>query len=358
MIPHVIAPRNRREFLRLAGAGFGAVALSALEAESKAVASETPTRGKPHFPAKAKSVIFLFMEGGPSHIDTFDRKPELNVRAGQPLPASFGKVITPMGTGVNKLLACKRKWAKHGKCGMEISDWLPHMAHHADDLAVVRACWADGLNHVGSVGQMNTGSILAGKPSLGSWAIYGLGSENKNLPGFIVLTDQGEVTGGAKNWGTGYMPSTYQGTLFRPGDQPILNLGTPKDVGDNRQQAKLGLIGDLNAIHQRQRPGDSELDARQKAYELAYRMQASAPETVDFSKEDARTKDEYGLNDKETAEFGHRCLLARRLVERGVRFVQIYCARAVNGTPIPTSKGTTRRCAVGRTSRPRHFWPI
>ena len=321
---HVPAFASRREFLHLAGGGFGALAMSALTADA-APTDDPLTPKMPHFAAKAKSVIFLFMEGGPSHVDLFDPKPELTKRHGQKLPDSFGRVITPMGTGGNTLLASKRKFAKHGKSGLDVSDWLPQMATTADDWCLMRACWADGLNHVGSVCQMNTGSVLAGKPSLGSWAIYGLGSANRNMPGFVVLTDNGEVTGGARNWGTGFMPATYQGTLFRNGANPILNLATPANVTADRQKQKLELIGQLNEIHKRQRPHDSELDARQAAYELAFRMQATALETVDLSTEDAATKEMYGLNRKETADFGHRCLLARRLVERGVRFVQVYC---------------------------------
>jgi len=321
---HVPAFGSRREFLHLAGGGFGALAMSALAADAAPI-NDPLTPKVPHFAAKAKSVIFLFMEGGPSHVDLFDPKPELTKRHGQKLPDSFGRVITPMGTGGNTLLGSKRKFAKHGKSGLDVSDWLPQMATTADDWCLMRACWADGLNHVGSVCQMNTGSVLAGKPSLGSWAIYGLGSDNRNMPGFVVLTDNGEVTGGARNWGTGFMPATYQGTLFRNGANPILNLATPANVTADRQKHKLELIGQLNEIHKRQRPHDSELDARQAAYELAFRMQSTAPETVDLSAEDAATKEMYGLNRKETADFGHRCLLARRLVERGVRFVQVYC---------------------------------
>src|SRR5438067_1357212 len=194
---HVPLFRSRRDFLRLAGGGFGALALSALMAEESRGSDDprSPTAGanplapkKPHFEGKAKSVIFLFMEGGPSHVDLFDPKPELTRQNGKPLPAKFGKVITPMGTGGNALLASKRKFSKHGRSGLDFSDWVPHMATCADDFALLRACWADGLNHVGSVCQMNTGSILAGRPSLGAWAIYGLGSANQNLPGFVVLT--------------------------------------------------------------------------------------------------------------------------------------------------------------------------
>ena len=320
-----LTPVGRRHFLQLAGSGFGSLALNAMLRAGAPKPADTFAVKKPHFDAKAKAVIFLFMEGGPSHIDLFDPKPELTKQHGEKLPASFGRVITPMGTGGNTLLASKRKFAKHGKSGLDVSDWLPHMAKVADELCLAKACWADGLNHVGSVCQMNTGSILAGRPSLGTWALYGLGTENQNLPGFVVLADNGEVTGGARNWGTGFMPATYQGTQFRAGPNPILNLATPDGVRPEQQKDKLGLINQLNEIHKQTRPGDSELDARQRAYELAFRMQATAPDAVDMSKEDEKTKEAYGLNKKETADFGHRCLLARRLVERGVRFVQVYC---------------------------------
>jgi hypothetical protein len=325
MQPHMTFARSRREFLRFAGCGFGSLAFSALAAAEDAKTSTNPFAPKAsHFPTKCKAVVFLFMEGGPSHLDLFDPKPELQKRAGQPLPESFGRIITPMGTGGNKLLATKRKWEKHGKSSLEISDWLPHMAKHADDLCVLRGCQADSLNHVGGVCQMNTGSLLAGRPSLGSWALYGLGTVNQNLPGFVVMTDGGEPFGGARNWGTGYMPSTYQGTLFRNGPNPVLNLAPPAGAKDS-QRAKLDLLAKLNELHKSSRPGDADLDARQRAYELAFKMQATAPEAVDLSREDEKTKEAYGLNDKDTAEFGHRCLLARRLIERGVRFVQVYC---------------------------------
>jgi hypothetical protein len=265
------------------------------------------------------------MEGGPSHLDTFDPKPELTRLNGQRLPASFGTVITPMGTGGNRLLASKRTFRKYGESGLDVSDWLPHIASCADELAVVRSCWADGLNHVGSVCQMNTGSVLAGRPSLGSWVIYGLGSENQNLPGFVVLSDGAEPAGGARNWGTGFMPATYQGTQFRNGPNPILHLQPPGEIDGRQQRNKLDLIHTLNEHHRKARSEDTDLAARMAAYELAFRMQATAPEAVDLSQETEKTKEEYGLDRKECAEFGHRCLLARRLVERGVRFVQVYC---------------------------------
>src|SRR5262245_23698609 len=328
-LPHVPRLNSRRDFLFKAGGGFGALALAALlraeEDRGEKPHGSPLTPKKPQFETKAKNVIFLFMEGGPSHLDTFDPKPELNRRAGQKLPDSFGPVITPMGTGGNTLLAPKRKWQKYGRSGLDVSDWLPHIATCADDLAVVRSCWADGLNHVGSVCQMNTGSILAGRPSLGAWTLYGLGSDNQNLPGFVVMSDAGEPTGGARNWGTGFMPATYQGTFFRGGSHPILNLASPDGVGPKQQEYKLELIERLNKLHQESRPDDSDLAARINAYELAYRMQAAAPDVVDLAKEPDRVKEMYGLDRKECADFAHRCLLARRLVERGVRFVQIYC---------------------------------
>src|SRR5262245_6371296 len=287
------ALRSRREFLRRAAHGFGGLALATLLADE---AAASPSAGAfspyapkmPHFEAKAKSVIFLFMEGGPSHVDLFDPKPELTRMNGKPLPARFGKVLTPMGTGGNNLLASKREFAKYGKSGLDFSDWLPQMARCADEFAVLRACHADGLNHVGSVCQMNTGGVLAGRPSMGAWAVYGLGTVNQNLPGFVVMTDGGQVTGGSRNWGTGFMPATYQGTAFQPGDSPILNL--KPEVTAERQRGKLELIQRLNEMHRRDRADDTRLAARQAAYELAFRMQATAPEVVDLSQEPERVK--------------------------------------------------------------------
>jgi hypothetical protein len=333
-VPHIPKFTSRREFLFKAGSGFGALALASLLDRDGLLPAAAPdpravnplTPREPHHQARAKSVIFLFMEGGPSHIDTFDPKPELRRRHGQRLPASFGTVITPMGTGGNTLMASRRTFRKYGHCGLEVSDWLPHMATCADDLAVVRSCWADGLLHVGSVCQMNTGSILAGRPSLGAWVTYGLGSVNQNLPGFVVMTDgPGEPAGGPRNWGTGYMPATYQGTLFRSGPNPILHLRPPAEVDAAQQRHKLNLLQRLNEHHLQTRAEDTELAARMAAYELAFRMQAAAPEAVDLSQESERTKEEYGLNRPECAEYGRRCLLARRMIERGVRMVQVYC---------------------------------
>jgi hypothetical protein len=326
---------NRRDFLTRAGAGFGSlallgllhrdgIALSARGTESARVANPLAPR-RSHFEGSAKSVIFLFMDGGPSHLDTFDRKPKVNEMAGSPLPESVERVITPMGVSDNPLLASKRKWRRYGESGLEVSDWYAHVGECADDLVVLRSCWANGLNHVGSVCQMNTGSILPGRPSLGAWVNYGLGSENQNLPGFVVLLDNPkEPPGNSRVWGTGFMPATYQGTQFRPGKQPILHLDTPDTLSSAQQRSKLDFINRLNREHADERFRDPDLEARIAAYELAFRMQAEAPAAVDLAEETAETQKLYGLDDKVTEPFGRNCLLARRLVERGVRFVQLY----------------------------------
>src|SRR4051794_4417088 len=319
-VPHHVAPLTRRDWLARAGAGFGALALSDLLARDS-VAAPPWLR-----PATAKSVIFLFMEGGPSHLDTFDPKPALDRLAGKPLPPSFKPVITPMGEFHSPVLASKRRWKQHGESGLWVSDWLPHIATCVDDLAVIRSCWSNGLNHVGGVGQMNTGSILGGRPSLGSWVSYGLGTENQNLPGYVVMQDNpgGTVAGGPRNWGTGFMPAVYQGTRFAGGAEPIANLRTPPELGLDRQRGKLAYLDQLNRRHLQTRLDQTELDARIKSYELAFRMQAEAPEAVDLSTETEETLSLYGLDDKATERYGRLCLLARRLVERGVRFIQLY----------------------------------
>lgn len=332
VVPHVPRTISRRDLLFRAGAGFGAVALSALLAEERALgdnsrithyASRSPQ--SPHFAPRAKSVIWLFMEGGPSHIDLFDPKPDLVKLAGKPLPPSFGRPITAMGTADNALLPSKRTFKRHGRSGIWVSDWYPEIARHVDDMTVIRSCWADGLNHVGSVCQMNTGAILAGRPSIGAWVEYGLGTANRDLPAFVILLDDKEPIGGAKNWSSGFLPAAYQGTQFRPGGAPVLDLLPPSTVTDEQQRSKLDFLNQLNRQFSRSRGDDAELEARIETYELAYRMQSSAPEVVDLSRETAATRRLYGLDDEQTAKFGTNCLLARRLVERGVRFVQLYC---------------------------------
>jgi len=317
----------RRTFLSRMGTGLSGIALSSMLAEDGFAATRRDPMEprEPHHKPKAKSVIWLFMEGGPSHIDLFDPKPKLNELDGQPMPASFGKPITAMGTAGNTLMGSPRQWKQHGQSGLWVSDWYPHIAQHADELAVLRSCWANGLNHVGSVCQMNTGDILAGRPALGAWLTYGLGSANRNLPTFVILTDDKEVLGGPKNWSAGFLPASFQGTQFRNGDSPILHLKSPEGVTVERQRSKLDFLKEINERWGADKQEDSELDARVASYELAYKMQATAPEAVDLTKETAATRELYGMDDEATSVFGGNCLMARRLVERGVRFVEVYC---------------------------------
>jgi Protein of unknown function (DUF1501) len=319
---------KRRNFLMQASGGLGSIALAsilseeAFGADNKATDSLAPK--PPHHKPRANSVIWLFMEGGPSHLDTFDPKPALDRLAGKPMPESFGRPLTAMGTASNTIMPTRRTFKQYGRSGLPVSDWLPNIAEHADDLAVIRSCWADGLNHVGSVCQMNTGSILAGRPSLGSWATYGLGTTNQNLPAFIIMCDDKEVLGGPKNWSSGFLPAIYQGTQFRQGPTPIFHLAPPETVGDDQQRNKLDLLAQLNKRFSESRTDDTELLARLNSYELAYRMQSAAPEAVDLSKESEATKKLYGIDNPATAKYGTMCLLARRLVERNVRFIQLY----------------------------------
>ena len=318
------APLTRRQMLARSGGGFGAVALAGMLADDAHAAGVAPVP-RPHLPATADSVIFLFMEGGPSHLDTFDPKPELNRLAGTPLPAGYKRVITAMGEINSPLLGSRRKWARHGESGLPISDWLPHTAEHADELCVIRSCWTNGINHSGGVCQMNTGSPVGGRPSLGAWVSYGLGTENRDLPGYVVLLDsKTQPTNGARNWSAGFMPAGYQASKLSTGDEPIADLRSPKGVDRASRRETLDLLAALNAGHAAARPRQTELDARLESYELAYRMQATAPEAVDLSAETEETKALYGMDAKETEAFGRNCLLARRLVERGTRFVQLY----------------------------------
>lgn len=322
---------TRREFLWQAGAGFTGLALTAMLAEdgffgqaaigSEAAGVDALAPKAPHFAAKAKRVIFLFMYGGPSQVDLFDPKPVLTAKNGKSIDIESRKGETTKGT----LLGSPRKFAKHGQSGMEISDLFPNLAKCADDLTIIRSMYADSFAHGSAMMQMNSGSIFQGKPCLGSWATYGLGTENRDLPGFVVLLDpRGGPIGGAPNWAAGYMPATYQGTQFRTTGDPILNLAPHGAVTREEQRAQLDFLARLNEPHRAARPRDTELAARIASYELAYRMQASAPEAVDVSSESDETRALYGMNDARSADFGRKCLMARRLVERGVRFVQIY----------------------------------
>ncbi|MEY2409324.1 MAG: hypothetical protein QOF48_1994 [Verrucomicrobiota bacterium] len=328
---------SRRDFLRHAGGGFGLLALASLLDADSLLAASPPISAAaspanllhqrpPHFSARARNVIFLFMSGGPSHVDLFDPKPDLIRLAGQPIPESFGTFKTRRNVAKNKLLPPLRPFRAHGQSGIEVSDFFPNIASCVDDLCVLRGCHGDSVTHPESVYLMNTGSILMGRASLGAWATYGLGTENQNLPSFVVLPDPaGWPKGGAPAWGNGYLPATFQGTLLRGGASPILDLNTPRGISPGQQRATVEFINKLN--RSQLRPGDetSELAARIAAYELAFRMQSCAPDIVDLAHESEATRRLYGMDNKTTAEFGARCLLARRLTEAGVRFVQVYC---------------------------------
>ncbi len=333
--------RTRREFLWEAGAGFTGLALTGLLSldnffASSAHAAEGATKfgnplapKRPPLPAKAKSVIFLFMYGGPSHVDTFDYKPQL-----YPLDGKTISVKT-FGRGGHKnqgrVVGPKWKFKQYGQCGKWISDLFPHLATCVDDIAFLHSMTADSPIHGSAMLQMNTGKILSGSPCLGSWVNYGLGSVNENLPGFVVMLDPtGGPISGAKNWSSGYMPASYQGTILRSAGAPVLDLQRPQGMSEAAQRRLLDTLQAYNAEHQAPRADNSNLAARIASYEMAFKMQMHAPEAVDLSKETEDTKKLYGLDDKQTRDFGTRCLLARRLVERGVRFVQLYAGGAHN----------------------------
>jgi hypothetical protein len=321
-------PTSRRDFLKRAGNGFGMLGLAyLLEQEARAAgtvrADDPLSVHQGHHVAKAKRCIFLFMTGGPSQMDLFDPKPELNRLDGKPLPPSFGKIHSQFVESDPLCLGSHRKWGKYGQSGLDMSDLVPHLHKHADDIAMIRSCVADNIIHAPAMYQMNTGRVFMGYPSIGSWVTYGLGSENRDLPAYVVMTQpEGTPEGGAPCWGAGFLPAVHQGTLFRSGASPIMNLRPPEGITPDQQRRTLDLLKSMNETDLD--PLDSELSARIASYELAFRMQSRAPEAVDVSKESAETKSLYGMDDPKTVEFGTRCLLARRLVERGVRFVQLY----------------------------------
>ncbi len=320
-------PSSRREFLCTAGGGFGALAFAALSGRPLlADRPENPAAKRiPNRVGHAKNIIWLFMEGGPSHLDLFDHKPLVNELAGKTLPDSFPRPVTAMGEVNSPILACKRKWSRCGESGLWVSDWLPHHHAIADELCVIHSCVSDGINHAGGVCQMNTGAVFGGRPSLGAWVSYGLGAPSESLPTYVVMKDSNSmVVNGARAWGSGFMPSSHQGVLFETGAEPLRNLNNPQGISAEQQQRKLEFINHLNRRHYAGRESNSDLEARIQSYELAARMQADAPAAIDLDQEPARVKERYGLDQKETEVYGRQCLLARRLVERGVRFVQLY----------------------------------
>jgi hypothetical protein len=357
--------RTRREFLWEAGAGFTGLALTALLSEdgffrNSAAASQAGRRPAsplaprpPHFPARARSVIFLFMYGGPSHVDTFDHKPRLYELDGRTIQVrTFGR-----GGRRNQGRVVGPKWRfrPYAQCGKYVSDLFPHLARCVDDIAFIHSMTADSPIHGSAMLQMNTGRILSGSPCLGSWVNYGLGSVNQNLPGFVVMLDPtGGPISGAKNWSSGYMPATYQATLMRSAGQPVLDLRRPAGMTERMQRRLLDALHEYNADHLGPRADNSNLAARVASYEMAFAMQTHATEAVELSRESAATRELYGLNDPRTADFGRRCLLARRLVERGVRFIQLYAGGAHNDDNWDAHGDLVRNHTfhAGRTDRP------
>lgn len=312
---------SRREFLSRSAFGFGALALSDLLArDGKGAAPQ------PHFAPRAKNVIFIFMVGGPSHLDMFDPKPKMAALHGQPMPESLVQAKkSATGASLDTVMASPRKFQRHGKSGIEFSDLLPHTGAMADDICLIRSMHCEQSNHDPAQLLFHCGAPLFGHPTVGSWITYGLGSECANLPGYMVLiSDSGRGLEGAGSalWGSGFMPSTHRGVTFRNSGDPILHLNRPAGISVDAQRARLDVLGDLNRMHQ-QEVGDAEIASRIAAYEMAFRMQGAAPGLLDFSKESAATRAMYGIDEERTRPFGTNCLLARRMVERGVRFVHL-----------------------------------
>jgi hypothetical protein len=334
--PNFCGNVRRREFLNTLGGGFTHLALCGMLAkdgfftnQALGAASVAPTAPELKLPGKAKSVIFLFMYGGPSHIDTFDYKPAMLGMDGKTIQ------IQTKGRGGSKnegrIVEPKWKFKQYGQSGKWVSDLFPNLAQCVDDIAFIHSMVAESPIHGSAMLKMNTGSILSGKPSLGSWINYGLGSSNHNLPGYVVMLDKtGGPISGAKNWSSGFMPATYQGTVFRANGAPILDLSPREGMSDAQQRLLLNSLNDLNRSHLSSHADNTNLAARIDSYELAYRMQATAPEAIAIEQESPETRALYGLDTPRTEDFGRKCLLARRLVERGVRFVQVYSGGAHN----------------------------
>ena len=324
---------NRREIFRRAGGGAGLLALAGLFQDSGLLlpsaqaAANNPLAPRPsHFPGRAKSVIWLFMNGGPSQVDTWDYKPELAKQDGKEL-AGFDKKTGFFTEAVGPLMKSPFDWKQHGQSGTWVSDLFPHMARHADKMAFIHSCHTQSNNHSPALFMINTGSTRMGSPCVGSWMTYGLGSESRNLPAFVVMSDpldRGLPKGQASNWGAGFLPSVYQGTWLRPKGNPIDNLQRPSVMEDSDQRAQLDLLAKLNRQHLGHSAVESELSARIESFELAYRMQTAAPEAFDIQGESQSLKELYGLDQKHCSHFSAQCLMARRMVERGVRCVQIY----------------------------------
>ena len=321
---------SRRHFFQDCGVGLGSMALATLlngqsqaQAPSKITASNPLAPKKPHFPAKAKRVIYMFMAGAPSQLELFDYKPELVKYNGKQVPQELVKGINYAFIKPDAALyASELKFSRHGQSGAEISEALPHLSKVVDDITIVKSMMTDAINHAPAQIFMNTGSVQFGRPSMGSWVTYGLGCETQDLPAFVVLSSGGGISGGASNWGSGFLPTFYNGVTFRRSGDPILSLTSPRGITREMQRQSLDTLKSLNE-HHLELTGDPEIATRINSFEMAYRMQESAPELMDLSKEDKATLDMYGATPGK-ASFANNCLLARRLIERGVRFVQLF----------------------------------
>ena len=337
----------RRAFLARTAGGLGSLAMADLLGRQRAMASaghpmpgagQGMDAGLPSHRPRARAVISLFQHGGPSQMDLFDPKPALNRWSGKPYPG--GDLEVHFDKQAGNVLGAPYQFRRHGRCGMELSELLPHTGTIADDILLVRSMTTGSVDHESALRIMHTGRFLAGLPTLGSWLLYGLGTENANLPSYVVLADPGGLpVDGERNWSSGFLPAVYQGTAFRSGPSPVFHLGTPKELEGRARSRQLELLGRLNRAHAAAQPDDTELAARISNFETAARMQAAVPEVLDLSGESAATRRMYGLDNPATAEYGRRCLLARRLVERGVRFVQLF----LNGQPWDTHDKNAER---------------
>ena len=334
--PHTSPLISRRHLIRRAGGGFGALALAGLlkqegllgaEARAETSLAINPLAERPaHFPVKAKRVIWLFINGGPSHVDTWDYKPELAKRDGKALP-NFDKKTGFFPGSVGPLMKSPFKFKQHGQSGTWVSEIFPHLSKQVDKMAFIHSGWTDSNNHSPALFKMNTGFTRMGLPCVGSWATYGLGSVSQDLPAFVVMSDplgRGLPKGHALNWGAGILPSVFQGTHLSPTGDPIKNLRRPAEMTNDQQRAQLDLLAKLNGHHLKRHEAELELAARIESFELAYRMQVAAPEAINIERETPATHKAYGVDVKKSSHFAKQCLMARRLVERGVRYVQIY----------------------------------
>ena len=322
---HVRPATTRREFIERAFCGFGSLALASLLRDSAAAANPLLAK-RPHFEPKAQAVIFLFMAGGPSHIETFDPKPLLNRLDGQKRPAQFGEAKYQFIANDAKLLGSQRRFARHGESGIEVSDLFSNIARHVDELAIVRSCHGDMVVHSAAQYQLFSGRTVPGFPSMGSWLVYGLGNESESLPAYVVMPDsRGALEGGQPMYSNGFLPAVYQPTMLRPGERPLRNLDLPAGVSRDERRRTIELVRSLNraAIESSHDESNDELNARIAAYDLAFKMQTEAPEVFDLGRETQETLDLYGVGREPTDDYGRRCLLARRLVEKGVRFTVV-----------------------------------